>query len=157
VHDVGKIGVPDAVLRTTEPLSADEWAQITDHAELSARIVEDVLLPEQIEWIRSHHERPDGDGYPDGLSEDEIPEGAALLAAADAWDVMTVNRTYSQPKSPTEALAECVSLIGSQFTNTAVTALAQLYAAGELRGEKPSRTAGSLATSRAKAFARDSR
>jgi diguanylate cyclase (GGDEF)-like protein/putative nucleotidyltransferase with HDIG domain len=157
VHDVGKIGVPDAVLRTTEPLSAAEWAQITDHAELSARIVEDVLLPEQIEWIRSHHERPDGDGYPDGLSEDEISEGAGLLAAADAWDVMTVNRTYSLPKSPTEALAECVSLIGSQFTSTAVAALAKLYAAGELRGEKLSRTAGSLATSGAKAFARDSR
>src|SRR5205823_4275647 len=60
VHDVGKIGVPDAVLRKTEPLTADDWALITDHAELSARIVDGVLMPEQVEWIRTHHERPDG-------------------------------------------------------------------------------------------------
>ncbi len=132
VHDVGKIGVPDAVLRKTEPLTADEWAQIADHAELSARIVEGVLAPEQVEWIRTHHERPDGEGYPDGLASDEISEGAALLTLADAWDVMTISRPYSVPKTVEQALPECELLIGRQFTRPAVAALLKLHASGEL-------------------------
>lgn len=132
VHDVGKIGVPDSVLRKPAPLSEPEFEQIRTHAELAARIVEDVLAPEQVEWIRTHHERPDGTGYPHGLRGSEISEGAALLAAADAWDVMTQSRSYSLPKRPDDALAECVALIGRQFTKTAVGALAELHAAGEL-------------------------
>ena len=132
VHDVGKIGIPDAVLRKTEPLTDLERMQVTEHSELSARIVEDVLAAEQVEWIRTHHERPDGDGYPDGLTDDEIPEGGALLALADAWDVMTVSRPYGVPKSVDVALAECVSLAGQQFTDDAVKALLQLHGEGEL-------------------------
>jgi diguanylate cyclase (GGDEF)-like protein len=132
VHDVGKIGVPDAVLCKTEPLTPEDWAQITDHAELSARIVEGVLAPEQVEWIRTHHERPDGNGYPDGLGADEISEGAALLALADAFDVMTISRPYSVPKAMEDALAESESLIGLQFTQEAVAALTQVHDAGEL-------------------------
>ncbi len=132
VHDVGKIGVPDSVLCKPAPLTESEREQIRTHAELAARIVEDVLAPEQVEWIRTHHERPDGNGYPRGLHGTEISEGAALLAAADAWDVMTQSRSYSLPKRPDAALAECVELIGRQFTKTAVGALVQLHAAGEL-------------------------
>jgi putative nucleotidyltransferase with HDIG domain len=123
VHDVGKIGVPDTLLRKAEPLTTAERAQIETHAELAARIVEDVLLPEQVDWIRTHHERPDGGGYPRGLCAEQIPEGAALLAVADAWDVMTASRPYSLPKSPDEALAECVQLVGKQFTKPAVEAM----------------------------------
>jgi HD-GYP domain-containing protein (c-di-GMP phosphodiesterase class II) len=137
VHDVGKIGVPDAVLRKPGPLTAAEREQIEAHAELAARIVEGVLAPEQVEWIRTHHERPDGTGYPRRLPEDQIPAGGALLAIADAWDVMTVSRPYSVPRSPEDALAECVSLTGAQFTVDAVAALAKLYAGGELVGEDP--------------------
>ncbi|HEY2769664.1 MAG TPA: diguanylate cyclase [Solirubrobacteraceae bacterium] len=132
VHDVGKIGVPDSVLCKPAPLTESEREQIRTHAELAARIVEDVLAPEQVEWIRTHHERPDGTGYPRGLRGSEISEGAALLAAADAWDVMTQSRSYSLPKRPDDALAECVDLIGRQFTKTAVEALVTLHAAGEL-------------------------
>jgi diguanylate cyclase (GGDEF)-like protein len=132
VHDVGKIGIPDAVLRKTEPLTDEEWTQIRGHAELSARIVEGVLGPEQVEWIRTHHERPDGAGYPRGLRGAQIPEGVALLAMADAWDVMTVSRPYSTPKTTEEALAESVALIGLQFTRAAVDALAVLHAGGDL-------------------------
>jgi putative nucleotidyltransferase with HDIG domain len=141
VHDVGKIGVPDAVLTKTERLTAEERAQIADHAELSARIVEGVLAPEQVVWIRTHHERPDGEGYPDGLAAYEISEGAALLALADAWDVMTISRPYSLPKTVDEALAECNSLIGVQFTEAAVAALMQLYLAGELEPAETGRAA----------------
>lgn len=137
VHDVGKIGVPDAVLRKTDPLTDAERAQIADHAELSARIVEGVLAPDQVDWIRTHHERPNGDGYPDGLAEDEISEGAALLAIADAWDVMTLSRFYSLPKAPDEVLDECTRLVGIQFTQAAVRALMQLHEAGELRRDQP--------------------
>jgi putative nucleotidyltransferase with HDIG domain len=121
VHDVGKIGVPDAVLLKPGRLDAAEYEQVKQHAALSARIVDDILLPEQVAWISAHHERPDGRGYPAGLT--EIPEGAALLAAADCFDVMTVARPYSRAKSEAEALAECRALVGAQFTPEAVAAL----------------------------------
>jgi diguanylate cyclase (GGDEF)-like protein/putative nucleotidyltransferase with HDIG domain len=121
VHDVGKIGVPDAVLLKPDRLDDAEYEQVKQHAALGARIVDDILTPEQVAWIRSHHERPDGRGYPDGLT--EIPEGAALLAAADCFDVMTVARPYSGAKSEDEALAECRDLVGEQFTSEAVEAL----------------------------------
>ncbi len=132
VHDVGKIGLPDATLRKTEALTEEEWTQIRGHAELAARIVEGVLAPEQVEWIRTHHERPDGTGYPRGLRGAQIPDGADLLALADAWDVMTVSRPYSSPRGSEEALSECIALIGRQFTQAAVNALVSLHASGEL-------------------------
>ena len=91
-----------------------------------------MLRPEQVDWIRNHHERPDGDGYPDGLSREEISEGAALLALANAFDVMTISRPYSSPKTVQEALNECVELNGIQFMPSAVAALLELHAASEL-------------------------
>jgi HD-GYP domain-containing protein (c-di-GMP phosphodiesterase class II) len=127
VHDVGKIGVPDAVLLKPGRLDAAEYEQVKQHAALGARIVDDILTAEQVAWIRWHHERPDGRGYPDGLT--EIPEGAALLAAADCFDVMTVARPYSRAKSEAEALAECRELVGVQFTAEAAGALEAALAA----------------------------
>ncbi len=135
VHDVGKIGVPDAVLRKTTPLTVEERRQIQGHAELAARIVEGVLSPEQVEWIRTHHERPDGDGYPRGLRGAEIPDGGGLLAVADAWDVMTVSRPYSLQKTVAASLEECVALVGLQFSAAAVAALVALHDSGALTAE----------------------
>ncbi|HEV3128164.1 MAG TPA: diguanylate cyclase [Solirubrobacteraceae bacterium] len=135
VHDVGKVGIPDAVLCKNGPLSGEELSVIREHAELSARIVEGVLAPDQVEWIRDHHEKADGSGYPQGLSEAEIPEGAALLAVADAWDVMTGGRPYSEPKNTDSALSECAELAGRQFTRTAIGALMKLHAIGDLDGQ----------------------
>ena len=123
VHDVGKLAVPDALLTKPGPLSDRERLQMSEHVSLSARIVGSVLSEEQVTWIRCHHERPDGSGYPAGLREDEISDGAALLAIADAWDVMVAGRPYSRPKSVEEAYAECRSLVGEQFTEAAVEAL----------------------------------
>jgi hypothetical protein len=120
VHDVGKIGVPDAVLLKPGRLDDDEYEAIKRHAALGAEMLEDVLCPEQVRWIRGHHERPDGRGYPDGLEAAQISEGAALLALADAFDVMTAARSYSTAKSPEVALAECRELVGRQFTAEAV-------------------------------------
>ena len=134
VHDVGKIGVPDAVLTKPGRLTAEEYEQIRQHAALSTQIVAEVLDDEQTSWVAAHHERPDGQGYPVGLTVEEIPEGAALLALADAWDVMTASRPYSVPKEPEEALAECREHMGEQFTETAVEALVALYEEGALDG-----------------------
>ena len=95
LHDVGKIGVPDAILLKDGPLEDDEFAVVREHSVLGARIVGDVLDEEQIAWIAGHHERPDGSGYPAALTDDAVPDGAALLALADAWDVMVSDRSYS--------------------------------------------------------------
>ena len=130
IHDVGKIGVPDAVLLKPGALNDAEYEQVKQHAALSAQIAEEVLGAEQVDWIRAHHERPDGGGYPAGLVEDQISEGAALLALADAWDVMTVSRPYSAPKTVDQALSECQNLVGRQFTAAAVAALVELHAQG---------------------------
>ena len=132
VHDVGKIGIPDAILLKPGQLTRAQYEVIKNHAELSARIVDDVLDPEQVEWIRCHHERPDGRGYPRGLAGEQIPEGAALMAVADAFDVMTSARPYSKPRSRAEALAEIRSLAGLQFTCEAVEALEALQASEDL-------------------------
>ena len=132
VHDVGKIGVPDHLLVEPGPLTADEMEQVRAHARLSAEIVDEVLGPEQVEWIRAHHERPDGRGYPRGLHDAEIAEGAALLAVADAWDVMTRSRPYSPPMPADEAMAEMRTLVGRQFKPYAVAALVALADAGAL-------------------------
>jgi diguanylate cyclase (GGDEF)-like protein len=132
MHDVGKIGVPDELLLSHGELTESERALVREHAELTARIVEGVLDPEQVDWIRAHHERPDGNGYPLGLQEPEIPEGAALLTLADSWDAMTRGRRYSEPKEIEVSLRECIEQIGLQFTKPAVGALLKLHAEGEL-------------------------
>jgi HD-GYP domain-containing protein (c-di-GMP phosphodiesterase class II) len=132
VHDVGKIGVPDAVLLKPGILGDRDYEHVKRHAPLGAEIVQDVLTAEQVSWVRGHHERPDGQGYPDGLRGEEIPEGASLLALADAFDVMTVRRAYCEPKAVDTAVAECVELVGRQFTAAAVDALVGLRDDGRL-------------------------
>ena len=145
VHDVGKIGVRDAVLLKNGRLTPAELEEVKQHAVLGAQIVQEVLSDEQVAWIRGHHERPDGSGYPDGLAEQEIPEGAALLALADAFDVMTLSRPYSAPRSVPDALAECRELVGRQFCEEAVAALETLAESGALgSAADPLRRSGSL-------------
>jgi diguanylate cyclase (GGDEF)-like protein/putative nucleotidyltransferase with HDIG domain len=132
LHDVGKIGVPDAILLKDGPLEDAEFAIVREHAVLGARIVGDVLEAEQVAWIAGHHERPDGAGYPGALEGDALPEGAALLALADAWDVMVSDRSYSAPMSVEAALAEARAHSGTQFAVTAVQALESLAERGDL-------------------------
>jgi diguanylate cyclase (GGDEF)-like protein/putative nucleotidyltransferase with HDIG domain len=132
LHDVGKIGVPDAILLKEGPLDEEEFAVVREHALLGARIVGDVLEEEQIAWIASHHERPDGKGYPGALEGDDIPEGAALLALADAWDVMVSDRSYSAPMTLEAALGEAWARAGTQFAPAAVEALEKLASRGDL-------------------------
>jgi len=132
VHDVGKIGVPDAVLSKPGRLTDEEYETIKRHADLGARIVAGMLDVQQTAWVRGHHERHDGRGYPDGLVGDTIAEGARLLALADAWDAMTGARVYSEAMSPADALAEVRRNDGAQFHPDAVAALERVAARGGL-------------------------
>jgi len=131
VHDVGKIGVPDSILFKPDRLTSGEYNQVKQHARLGAQIVADVLASEQVGWVRAHHERIDGGGYPDGLAGEAIPMGARILAVADAWDVMTSMRPYSPPVSAEAAIAECRRETGTQFCEECVEALARLVVAGD--------------------------
>jgi len=133
LHDVGKIGVPDAILLKEGPLDEEEFAIVREHSVLGARIVGDVLEDEQVAWIAGHHERPDGSGYPGALVGDDVPEGAALLALADAWDVMVSDRSYSPQMTLDAALAEVRARAGTQFAPAAVEALEALAQAGDLQ------------------------
>jgi diguanylate cyclase (GGDEF)-like protein len=137
LHDVGKIGIPDAVLLKPGSLSDAEYELIKSHPALGARIASDVLSDEQQAWVRGHHERFDGRGYPDGLSGEQIPEGARILALADSWDVMTSVRSYRETWSLDEALLDCRAESGRQFWPDAVDALELLVDAGALLVQTP--------------------
>jgi diguanylate cyclase (GGDEF)-like protein/putative nucleotidyltransferase with HDIG domain len=132
VHDVGKIGVPDRILFKPARLTPAEYQEIIRHAEIGAEMVADVLTPDQVAWVRGHHERWDGRGYPDGLEGERIPWGARILALADAWDVMTSERPYHQPLSVEDALAEIRRCSGGQFCAEVVDTMEQLVRAGAL-------------------------
>ncbi len=135
VHDVGKIAVPDDLLFKPDRLTATELARVQVHASLGADVVSDIFDAEQISWVRGHHERWDGKGYPDGLTREEAPEGARILHLADAFDVMTSTRPYQVGLGHEAALEECRSLVGEQFWSRAVEALAVLLEDGRIVAE----------------------
>ncbi|UTI65117.1 diguanylate cyclase [Paraconexibacter antarcticus] len=136
LHDVGKIGIPDSILLKPSSLTADEYEEIKRHPEIGAQIAAEVLDEEPTRWVRHHHERWDGAGYPDGLAGHDVPDGAQLLALADAWDVMTTARSYQRTLTIEEARAECVAQRGAQFSPEAVDALLAL-SADELAAIRP--------------------
>ena len=124
-HDegIGAVGAPAA-----EPgvLSAAEFAEVRARPLLSARALEPFLGIEQLGWVLHHHERWDGLGYPDGLVGEEIPEGARILALADAWDAMTSWRPYRPARDFAAAIAECWRCAGRQFDPEIVRALTRV-------------------------------
>lgn len=126
LHDVGKIGVPDNIITKPGELTSDEYDVMKRHPGIGAQIAADALTEEQCSWIRHHHERVDGAGYPDGLSGDDIPEGALILGVADAWDVMTYVRGYGPRRTPQEVVEECRRSAGTQFSTDVVAALIEL-------------------------------
>lgn len=130
VHDVGKIAVPDAILLKDGRLTDAEMDEMKRHPEVGAKIVADVLSADQAVWVRGHHERWDGRGYPDGLAGEEIPEEARVLALADAFDVMRSARTYKEARDPPGRWGEARAKLGSQFWPVAVEALERLVAEG---------------------------
>lgn len=95
LHDVGKIGVPDAVINKPGRLNDEEYGRIKVHPEMGSRILEKIQeMPELMTGAKWHHERYDGSGYPDGLAGSDIPEEARIIAVADAYDAMTSRRSY---------------------------------------------------------------
>jgi diguanylate cyclase (GGDEF)-like protein len=139
LHDVGKIGVPDQILLAPGALTADDRAAVAVHPVLGARMLEDVIAVEEVSWVRGHHERWDGAGYPDGLAGEAIPDGARVLAVAEACDAMTSPRAYAPRRSWDEAVAECRREAGGQFDPGVVDALGRLHESGAL-SEGPGRT-----------------
>ena len=126
LHDIGKIATPASLLDKAGPLSADEAELMKTHTLLGARIAQEVLDPEQVQWVRSHHERPDGRGYPDGLAEEDIPDGALLIGIADAYHAITTDSNHRRACSPQQALAEIRAHAGTQFRPRHVDALEDL-------------------------------
>jgi len=126
LHDIGKVGIPDAILLKQGRLEPAEFEVIKRHATLGAEIAVESLDQSQQDWIRQHHERWDGSGYPDGVSGYDISEGARVIAVADAWDVMTTARSsYAQTRDPLDALGELERCSGSQFWPDVVRVMAQ--------------------------------
>jgi diguanylate cyclase (GGDEF)-like protein/putative nucleotidyltransferase with HDIG domain len=122
LHDIGKIGVPDSILCKPGPLTAEEMAQMKRHPELGARILSSQELDDVRGWILAHHERPDGTGYPRGLTKDEIPIEAAILAVGDAYEAMTSDRVYRMAIGPEKAREELIRWSGKQFSRPVVEA-----------------------------------
>ncbi len=116
LHDIGKIGVPDGILNKKGPLNKEEWITMKEHPLTGAQIVAPIKYLEPVSpIIRSHHEKYDGSGYPDGLSGEEIPLGARILAVVDAYIAIRDERVYSQSHTHEEAIAEIRRCSGGQF------------------------------------------
>jgi diguanylate cyclase (GGDEF)-like protein/putative nucleotidyltransferase with HDIG domain len=123
LHDIGKVGVPDEILKKPGKLTDEEFALIRRHPELGEQILEHPSLVDVREWVGAHHERPDGRGYPLGLRAEEIPLEARILAVADAYEAMTSDRTYRSSMAHSAARAELERCAGTQFDAAVVAAL----------------------------------
>jgi putative nucleotidyltransferase with HDIG domain len=153
LHDVGKIGVPDEILRKPGRLTPREFDQIKAHPSDGARILRSIpFLVKHIPIVELHHERPDGLGYPYGLEGDAIPIAARIVHVADAFDAMTSARAYRPARLPSEAIAELRRCVDSDFDGAAVAAL--VGALARMAGaERPVEAEETRWTSRARASA----
>lgn len=128
LHDVGKIGISESIVRKTEELTDDEYAIIKQHPVKGAEIVRPIsFLQDHIYLIRNHHEWYDGSGYPDGLIGEEIPLGAQILSVADAYDAITSTRPYRNGLSAEEALMRISRQSGVQFAPRVVDAFKEIF------------------------------
>src|SRR5256714_95708 len=129
LHDIGKIGVPDNVLRKPAALSEAEWALMRKHPEHGARIIAQIpFLQDVARIVRHHHEHWDGKGYPDGLAGEAIPLGARVFAVGDSFDAMTSDRPYRRAMSVVEARREVARCRGTQFDPAVVDAFLRVEA-----------------------------
>jgi diguanylate cyclase (GGDEF)-like protein len=122
LHDLGKLGIADAILYKRGPLDDQEWNEIQRHPEIGERILNHAGLREIASWVRSHHERIDGGGYPDRLNREQIPLEARILAVADAYEAMIADRPYRSGATPAAARDELLRCSGSQFDPEVVDA-----------------------------------
>ena len=128
LHDVGKIAIPDEILRKPSGLTESEWEAMRGHPRTGFEILTSVdFLAPAAEIVLAHHERYDGNGYPNRLAGEEIPLGARIFMIADAYDAMTSDRVYRRAFRAEEALAEVLRNSGSQFDPAAVRAFLSVY------------------------------
>jgi diguanylate cyclase (GGDEF)-like protein/putative nucleotidyltransferase with HDIG domain len=124
LHDIGKVGVPDAILQKPGRLTGPEWEVMREHPKIGAQIVSAIgSLSHLAPAVRAEHERWDGGGYPDGLAGEDVPLSSRVCFVCDAWHAMTSDRPYRRALTPEEARAELERHAGSQFCPTTVAAL----------------------------------
>jgi HD-GYP domain-containing protein (c-di-GMP phosphodiesterase class II) len=123
LHDVGKIGLPDAILKAPRRLTPDEYAIVKRHPEFGHSLLEGLGIEPVEEWVLHHHEHWDGSGYPGGLTAEEIPLGARIILVADAFEAITADRPYRAAQSVEAALTELRDNAGTQFDPAVVEAL----------------------------------
>jgi hypothetical protein len=122
LHDLGKLGIADAILHKPGPLSDDEWREMRRHPDVGARILEHAGMRDVAVWVGQHHERMDGHGYPFGLAGEQICLEARILCVADAYEAMVADRPYRRGMPVEEARAELVRCAGTQFDGHVVEA-----------------------------------
>ena len=134
LHDVGKIGIEDRILKKPGALTAEEFEVMKTHTTKGANILRPVTqLAEMLPGIELHHESLDGRGYPYGLQGDQIPLLARVIAVADTFDALTTNRPYQHAHTPEEALKIIQNLAGKRLDPGPVAALLAVYGRGEIR------------------------
>jgi len=143
LHDVGKVAMPDSILRKRGELTDVEWTIVRRHPLIGAELVSHIdTLAHLAPIIRGHHERYDGDGYPDGLCGEEIPFGARVLAVADAIDAMVSDRSYCSRMTVANARRRLRECAGTQFDPHVVVALDRRFASdpafAEMLAQEPS-------------------
>jgi putative two-component system response regulator len=128
LHDIGKIYIPENILRKAGPLDTPEWDEMRMHASIGADLLENIsYLESAIPIIRHHHERWDGSGYPDGLCSEDIPQGARIVAVADSFDAMTTSRVYQPASTQQDAFQEIVSGAGTRYDPKVVEAFQAVW------------------------------
>ena len=133
LHDLGKVGVPDAVLRKTTVLDDEDWVSIREHPEKGAEVLSHLVAYQEVaDIVRYHHERLDGSGYPSGIHGESIPELSKILAVADSYHAMTSDRPYHSARSSFEALKELRLLAGHTLDKQYVEVLARVLRDKEL-------------------------
>jgi diguanylate cyclase (GGDEF)-like protein len=125
LHDLGKLAIPEEILRKPGPLTDPERLVLQRHPEIGHRMLESLGVDPVAEWVLHHHERWDGTGYPERLRGDEIPLGARIIFVADAYDAMTSDRAYRGRLTPREAIEELERCSGTQFDPDIVAAFAR--------------------------------
>jgi HD-GYP domain-containing protein (c-di-GMP phosphodiesterase class II) len=130
LHDIGKIGIPDRILGKPAPLDPEEVDVMKRHTVFGAEIVSHLDTPGVLPGVRSHHERIDGKGYPDGLSGEDIPLAPRIIAVADTFDAMTTSRPYRSGLDPERAAQEILAGSGTQFHPAVVEAFRVLFEKG---------------------------
>jgi diguanylate cyclase (GGDEF)-like protein/putative nucleotidyltransferase with HDIG domain len=130
LHDVGKISVPDVVLHKPGALATSEQAVMREHVAVGRDLLVAAGFAEEATWVLHHHERYDGEGYPDALSGEEIPFESRIIAVADAFEAMTGERPYRETLTTEQAVAELTALAGTQFDASCVRAVAEIVGGG---------------------------